>query len=64
MAKISRASMTVTWYPSTLATLASAAVKSTAPKIHIRGGGENDSTNTRTVAVFSRSSGVDWPWGP
>ena len=33
----------------TFATRASAAVKSTAPKIHISGGGACDSMNTRTV---------------
>ena len=54
VANTARASQTATRYPSTFATRASAAVKSTAPKMIMRGGGANASMNTDTVS--SRAS--------
>ena len=54
VANTSRASHTVTRYPSTLAARTSALVKSTAPNTSIWGGGANDSMNTDTVC--SRAS--------
>ncbi len=53
VANTGRASHTVTRYPRTLPTLASAAVKSTAPKMIIRGGGANDSMNTDTSRALA-----------
>ncbi len=58
VAKTSRASTTVTWKPSSLPARASAALKSMAPKMYIRGAGANDATNT-SIPVPSRS-----PSGP
>ena len=58
MANTSRASHTVTVYPMTLAMRTRAAVKSTAPKINMSGGGAKVSMNTETVS--SRAS----PWAP
>jgi hypothetical protein len=47
-----------------LATRDSAAVKSTAPKIHICGGGAQLSMNAEIVGASSRASGVVCPCGP
>ena len=63
VAKISLASHTTTRYPSTLATLASAAVKSTAPKMSICGGGAQLSTKMLMLSMAG-SSGLFWPSGP
>ena len=60
MAKIGRASQTVTWKPMNEPTRATAAAKSMAPKTSIRGGGAIDSTSTATSSIRRSPSGPRW----
>ena len=58
MAKTSLASHTVTWKPRNLAAVASAAVKSTAPKMSMRGAGAKASMNTSTTVSAGLAPGA------